>query len=242
MLKIKEIFALILTIDVLAIVLAITVALSLGYPPTKFMLEGKPITWLSAVQLLMTSIVTAIIFQTRRRQSNRSGMKHSNVYIWLLISLGFLFLCIDEVERIHERLDYLIHSLLNLEETAITDNIDDVIIGFYGLFSLYILYLYRGELKKYDQAASFLKIGFLLMISMIVVDVLSNNEAVLSGDVIQWLGAFEDSLKILAEGVFLGTAFYCLKITQRLWQENRLSQDAVLTRDYQSGYLSEDRR
>ena len=49
---------------------------------------------------------------------------------------------------IHESIDNGIHYVLKLRETAITDRLDDIIIGIYGLGGIGILYYYRDEIVK----------------------------------------------------------------------------------------------
>lgn len=66
----------------------------------------------------------------------RSSFWRDPSVVWAIIASGFLFLAADEVLRIHENLDQLIHYVFGLKETNLTDRIDDLIVGMYGLVGI----------------------------------------------------------------------------------------------------------
>ena len=47
--------------------------------------------------------------------------------IWLLVSIGFAYLALDEALSIHESIDIAGHWLLGATETGVTDRVDDLI-------------------------------------------------------------------------------------------------------------------
>ena len=69
--------------------------------------------------------------------------------MWLILVFTSLYLAIDEIIMIHENIDFFIHRIFNIEETGLTDRIDDAIVAIYGLCGLIGIYLYRKELSNY---------------------------------------------------------------------------------------------
>lgn len=157
------ILAVILSIDVIAIIIASMA----GKYPEQYFKEGAFITYLSFFQLLAASIFAFIIFCIRWVEAGLKGLKMP-LLIWLVIGMAFVYMSLDEVWEIHENLDFFIHRIFNIQETGFTDRIDDVVVGCYGLFGLIILYFSREEFKKYREAFPLLKGGFVFMFIMVV--------------------------------------------------------------------------
>lgn len=221
----KLILAIILSIDIIAVI----IALMLGEYPEQYFGERTFVTFISFLQLLAISALAYIIFKIRKDDAKSKNWKAQSL-VWLIIAIAFMYLSIDEVYEVHENLDFFIHHVFRIQETGLTDRIDDIIIGSYGLFGLVILYFHREEFKKYRDAFPLLKVGFILMFTMIVLDALTNREDVLEmfisdsyivWEFFSWLNAIEDVFKIIAEGVFIGAFYYCLEITRRLSPEPR---------------------
>ena len=202
--------------------IAVSVAISLGIidgNPLEHLKEKGFLTLISFSQLLAISLLLlTVFFISMNRERNARFVWRDPSILWAILSLGFLFLAIDERYEVHEKIDYIIHHIFSLQETGITDRIDDIVIAFYGLIGLAILYLYRDELKKYRQAFFFIKSGFILLFSMIFLDSLSNRDDILkllieNGSFVKtiriWISILEDSLKIFAEGYFL-VGFYVI--------------------------------
>lgn len=178
--------------------------------------EGGFITKLSVFQLLVTSWLSYKIFQARRAMSRHSLSRDSSA-VWLIVALGFLFLAVDDIYMIHENLDHLIHEVFNMQETAITDRIDDFLVGLYGLAGIGVLIVFRDELKTYKEVFPFFICGFILLFIMVSLDMLINRNDILplifdhdQVDVlIVWITLAEDSLKVFAEAFFI-LAFYAV--------------------------------
>lgn len=197
----------------------IVIGLFCGKPVEEvFGKEASFITWVSFSQLLITSIFCWKIFKQRG--------KKGEAFLWLLISIGFLFLSIDEVARIHENMDSIIHKkLFHMKETALTDRLDDLIIGVYALIGISVLYSFRNELKKFKQALPYLITSFLLILLMIITELISNrydflpyllkNEDVAKG-VYQVCKVGEEAFKLFAEALLATAFYYCLVISKKL--------------------------
>ncbi len=112
----------------------------------------------------------------------------------------------------------LLARIFHIQETYLTDRLDEVVVTGYILVGLAVLYRYHEELKNYRDIFPLLILGSLFMFLMIVLDAISNSESTLFSlvsnrcEYYQWTKAAEDGFKILAEGVFLSVSYDCLGI------------------------------
>lgn len=205
----------IILVDLTAIVTALLFGLGWRNNPYAFMGEDSPVTWLSFLQLVATATLAGCVFLWRRRQHPERTVVRAPWFIWFLIAVGFLFLAIDEVTKLHESLDEALHRSLALEETGWTDRLDDVIVAGYGLVGVSLLYWYRAELAPYSAALPLLVGGLVLFVLMVIIDTFVNRPDILTlliaepettYRLVKWIEAVEDGIKLLAEGVFLGVA------------------------------------
>ena len=206
-----------LSIDIVAILVAIISALALGHYPNEFMKEGEALTWFSALQLLAIALMAGRIFFLRQKTVSFSKFWKSAGFIWFLLFWGFLFLCLDELMAIHEGLDRTIHYILDIDRTNLTDRLDDAIVLFYLYLFLVVLYWQRSELQRYRQVTSLFQSAIWLVLAMIFFDCLSHTNDIIADKTLnQWVAATEDSLKIIAEGLLLGISCDCLEIAKKL--------------------------
>ncbi len=168
--------------------------------PTKHYREGTVGTHISILLLALIALVNFQVFLRR---------KH---IIWLLISLGFAFLAFDEGFEIHEGLDKAFHRFFGIAQTSLTDRIDDILIGIYGLIGAGILYRFRAEILRHKVLLTYLIPGFALLAASVVFDAVTNDNALFlwAGipeayvlDVKLPLRALEEVSKLMAEAVFL---------------------------------------
>jgi len=169
------------------------------------------VTFFSCAQLAGIAWLCRLIARERRRVLADPAAL-AGVRVWTLMSLGFAFLALDEIAQIHEKLDYLAHTLFIGEETALTDRLDDLIVGLYGLVGVAVLAAYRRELVRHRAMLPYLGAGFAVLVVMVALDTLTNREDVMLALVepaararalLAWLSVGEDSLKIVGEGIFL---------------------------------------
>ena len=209
-------------IDFLAVLLALGLGFAWHQNPTAYTGEGDPITWLSFAHLLVTGSLAGGVFYCRTGGNLDLAVWRHPAFVWLLIALGFLFLAVDEVAKIHESLDRFVHRLLQRPETALTDRLDDAILLGYGLSGMAVLYAYRSALISYRTVLPLVICGFALFLFMGLLDALVNRPDVFlfmgisqegSASLGKWLGGVEEGLKILAEAAFLGAAYTCLFLT-----------------------------
>ena len=178
--------------------------------------ENSILTWVSALQLLAVALLCWLIFQIRNRDIESRFSLQNTRLIWGLIAAGFVFLFADETLKIHEGTDKLIHSIFSIEETGLTDRIDDFLILVYAILGLAVLFAYRREFLAIMRPHFWMLYwGFALLFVMVAFDVLTNRDDILINfmDADQakvtgtWLSFVEEGSKILASGFFVG-AFY----------------------------------
>lgn len=169
--------------------------------------EDGFVTRVSALSLLGLSALSFVIFHTRRGGAPIRQLA-SPYNIWLIAAAGFFYLAFDEEFQVHERADDWIHSLLSIEETPVTDSIDDALVGLYALLAICATVVWRRELLASHRTQRFFILSFALIILMVGLDVLTNRrstldvffKADLASSLHTALSTMEDSLKIYAEG------------------------------------------
>ena len=170
----------------LGILAALWVGVSQGYLGAGFD-EGQLGTHISVLILLLTGLTALAIY--RGRGGAEALPLFDNRRIWQICGIGFIFLSLDDAFRIHENLDKLIHLVAGLEETGLSDRIDDVLILFYGLIGVGFLWRARDEILQSRWFVTFMAAGFVLMLVQFVVDAGTN-----SPDLLIWLGVSDDQL------------------------------------------------
>ncbi len=209
--NVKFVFYFTMIFDLLAIVGSVIYYI---YTGTDNFTQGGNISKLSFLQLLIISRLSYKILKIRKPRNVSLSLKSSSA-IWGFISIGFLYLAADEYFSIHENIDYFIHYLFNMQETNLTDRIDDIIIGIYGIIGIWLLYLYREEMKRFKDAFPLLIAGFIMLFLTVGFDILTNGKDILSmfleANVVALiyhpLELVEESFKVMAEACYL-VAFY----------------------------------
>ncbi len=235
--SIQSSFWIILAFDILAITLAVGRALLRQKSPMRYFEETGIMSFFSGLQLLIMAGLSWRISLIRQEVKMQSKSWKSPQNLWKIMAIGFIFLAADEVLEIHEGIDQLIHEVFRITETQLTDRIDDLIIVSYSMIGGYILYSFWHEFKRYQPAFFAFIVGFVLKAGMVMFDLYTNNEMVLSSWitnpqthelVYDSLRTIEESLKILAEGAFIAAFCACLsiakKITRTQWVSALTSQ------------------
>lgn len=194
--------------------LAIVMGVRIG-KPLRYFGEHQFITWISAIQLLVIAWFSYKIFHVQVKHNSLKNVWRSPAILWLMICPGFVFLAFDDYCSIHENVDRRIHHVLGIHETGLTDRIDDVLVGLYGIIGVVTLYHYRSEIARYRQMLPYLVVGFFLFFAMVVLVIVTDRmdilTALMRNDLARtthlYFGIAEDSCKVLAESFFL-TGFY----------------------------------
>ncbi|MGK7894890.1 MAG: hypothetical protein AB4372_15050 [Xenococcus sp. (in: cyanobacteria)] len=205
--------------------------------PMRYFDETGIISWFSFLQLLVLCVLSWYIFSIRNQAEKITNSRQSSHKLWKWIAWGFLYLAIDEIAQIHENLDWLIHQIFAIEETRLTDSMDDIFVLCYSLFVLYLLYKFREEFRHYLGVIHLFAIAFSLKLLMVALDIYTNDETVFAdwfsdpeqGKILlDWMQTLEDSFKILAEGVFIGAFLACIKIAKRIPQRLEMRRNSQL--------------
>lgn len=69
-------------------------------------------------------------------------------------------------------MDRFIHRIFAIQQTGLTDRIDDAIIALYGFFGLGVLWLFRRELMHFRPILKPLGFGFVLLAGSVLFDTL----------------------------------------------------------------------
>ena len=187
-----------------------------------FTSERGPLTSISFVQLIVCALAAWNIFKVRA--SGPITIK-SSFLVWLFISIGFIFFAFDEICLFHENIDFKIHSLFHIKETNLTDRIDDILIGVYALVGLFILNVYKKEVRLYKKVLPLFITVVISAFVMVGLDLLSSHSDVfmfflhninLSYMLKYWCGIFEEGLKIITEGLMIGLFGYCYSIAKKV--------------------------
>jgi DNA-binding CsgD family transcriptional regulator len=205
--------------------LFIILGLLMGSPEEVFGKEASFITWVSFAQLISISIISYRIFNRRILSITKK-----EAVIWALISAGFLFLSIDEVARIHENMDSFFHKkIIHMKETAITDRLDDLIIGIYALIGIGVLYKFKKELVIFKKALPYLITSILLIFLMVITEVTANRfdllpflikDKAIAHNVYDLFKIAEEALKLYAEAVMVSGFYLCLQISKGITKQS----------------------
>lgn len=176
--------------------------------PDKLFMEGEFITWLSCVNLIMLAGISLcsllIISFFEKSVNNRKNM----FLFFSFCFLGFLFLGVDEWFLVHENLDIWIHKVFNINETSLTDRLDDLIVLVYGLYGSAVFFFFCRIFWQDKKIKRWLLISVILFSIMVLLDILGNDnyfykyitdQSYLYFEISIVLGITEDSMKIMAE-------------------------------------------
>ena len=110
-----------------------------------------------------------------------------------------------------------------MQETALSARLDGVILLGYGALGVMTLYAYRSELAACREVLPLVTCGMILFVFMVGVDMVTERQDVLSalgvqrywkwGSPARLLAGIEESLKICAEAMLLGSMYACAFIT-----------------------------
>lgn len=103
--------------------------------------EDRPGTWASVGLLCWGALIAA-----------RVGWRNTTAvsrWFWFIAATSLALLAVDDYYELHERLDFAIHARFGWDpEHAVTDRIDDVLVGLYGLVALAVGWSHRRELLR----------------------------------------------------------------------------------------------
>lgn len=134
----------------------------------------------SYLQLFATAFVSFLACRKLEKENSLPWLKNPSARPFFISAIGFLFLGFDDLVDIHESVDKLIHMVLRIKQTPLTDHMDDLILLIYGIIAIFFIKDFVREFRKYPYMMGFLICGFLAFFIMFCFDFISNNEETFS--------------------------------------------------------------
>jgi len=158
-------------------------------PVSFYFREREIITFLSALQLGMASLVSFLVFNMHHRRDD-----HRNQWFWLLCSLGFLWLMADEWFMIHEGIDDGLLAAFGLHPAGKHFLLDWLVIAAYGVGALYLCLRYHHEIRRTSRRFALICSAAAFYLGTTFSDALGGGA---------WHMIVEESLKLISVNLFL---------------------------------------
>ncbi len=184
--------------------------------------EGDLMTWISFFLLCTISYLGHKVWYLRNAGAPFSW--NQDAALWRILGYGFLFLAFDELLRIHETLDRVLHRIVGVKPTDMTDHLDDLIIGLYGLVGAICLLRYFRELVPFLKSWKYIAFAALSTILTVVLDFGASakhiwrkvfDEPKTVQLTIDILDVVEEFFKLYAEVFFVGAFISVLTMLKR---------------------------
>lgn len=128
-------------------------------------------TYYSGLQLIAIALCCFLISTKLAKSPIHEGAR--DYFIWKLAAIGFLYLFLDEIAQLHEKIDFAIHFLFIENKSDVTDSIDDVIVLIYAIFGgIFLLTNKKTFLKELEYKKTYI-LSFLVVLMMVALDVLT---------------------------------------------------------------------
>lgn len=157
--------------------------------------EGGAIDILSALFLIAAGLLAGACFRLR------GGEPGPGRCFWLLLSLGFLFVALDELLQLHETFDEWLRDT-RVGWPPLFRNWNDVIVIAYGLVGLATLAAFWSEVRRLPRVVPLLGLGVVFYVLHTGIDTLVSGSA--------FKNLVEESAKLFA------TAFFTLAMLAAL--------------------------
>ncbi len=160
--------------------------------------ERQAVTFFSSLLLGLSGLISLVIYLLKRKIPSSSR----SVQFWLICSLGFFYLCLDEYFMIHEGLDNLVIFLFKY--SGAKSYWDFLPLVLFGLIGIGVCLFYRKELLGHKEIFPFLFLGglsFLGTVTFHILYPLYNNDILI---------VVEESFKILGVSFFFGGYLFSL--------------------------------
>ncbi len=159
--KVTIVAVIVLFFNILISFLAVKDGLRQGDIMLRFR-ERQTLTFVSALFLGFTSLTSLVIYLLKKQVKDFS-QKYN---FWLVSSIGFFYLTIDEYFMAHEGLDEGLASLFGKDIKHL--NLDNLVIAGFGLLALFICLYFKKEIFLHKEMPIFLGLGSLGLLGTIV--------------------------------------------------------------------------
>ncbi|UCD55125.1 MAG: hypothetical protein JSV93_06355 [Candidatus Omnitrophota bacterium] len=197
----------VILLNCLAIVGSIFMGLNLG-DVSFFFQERQSATFVSALQLALTSFMALFIYILGRMIYKKEPENLKLIRIWIISAAIFSFAVIDEYFMLHEGIDGDIATAF----FGITENphLDGLTLSLYGVVAIFLFFRFKEELLKHRPALSLFAIGGLFFLASITLDIKSTE---------QFRIVLEESAKLIAVAfIFLGHASVLIENLRKVGQ------------------------
>ena len=131
-------------------------------PGRYFLKEGGMVTTLSAIFLALASICSGVVFNLSRTRTDFLR------FFWLLTTIGFAFLFLDELIGFHEMTGRFLDPAVGVPEGF--RKWDDIVVVLYGIVALFIMAGFLPEIFRYPRVVEMMGIAFLFYFIHTLVD------------------------------------------------------------------------
>ena len=133
--------------------------------------ENQAITFLSALQLAITSLLALLIYVLGKIIYKKNIERLKTIRVWILSSVIFAFSVLDEYFMIHEGVDGSIATLFfGIKENP---HLDGLTLSLYGIVALIIFFRFRQEILRYKKAFRLFCVGAFFFLLTIALDIKS---------------------------------------------------------------------
>ena len=140
---------------------------------TFFIREVGPVTYLSALFLALASIFSGVSFYLSKERTDFSR------FFWLLATVGFAFLFLDELMEFHEMWGKWFDRVVGIPEGF--RRWDDIVVILYGFVALFIVAGFLPEIFRYPKVMQMMGIAFLFYFIHTLVDSTQEPRTQMSG-------------------------------------------------------------
>lgn len=191
--------------------------------------SGRLVNIYSYFQLFATAFISFIVCRNLEKKDSLRWHRNPSARPFFISAVGFLLLALDDLLSLHEGLDELMHLVLRIKETPLTDHLDDLLLLMYGVIAVFFIRDFIREFRKHPFMVGLIICGLLAASLMVCFDFISNNEETFSyffnglayGEMRHTMDLFgmgDGSFQLLGEAFFLAAyvaAFTDIKTRQK---------------------------
>ena len=179
------------------------------------------VSGLSQTNLLLVSILSlGVAFRRLRRQDDKARYW----FVWLLISVGMLFLFTDSALGVNEWIETKFERVLGISDTRWTRRIDDGLIAIGGMIGIGAIYFWRAAFSRTRESASLFGMAAVLLSAMMLLDLTNGQLDLLMPDFGQTeltrltrgaIELLEDTLMLIGEALLIIGTFIAFQASGR---------------------------
>lgn len=178
-------------------------------PGRYFIKEGGMVTTLSAIFLALASIFSGVSYNLSRVRTDFLR------FFWLLATIGFAFLFLDELIGFHEMMGRQLDPVVGIPEGF--RHWDDIVVILYGFVAIFVMAGFLPEILRFPKVMEMMGIAFLFYFIHTLVDSTQEPRTDLSAII-------EESAKVFCAeylAISMFVALLGIKAATKIQAENR---------------------